>query len=129
MDSNVQKIGPTDPRRRFGNRGEDLAAVFLMSRGFKILQRNWSCRLGEIDLIAEKNGVVHFVEVKTRRSKTYGHPEEAITRGKLRHFERAIECYLAGLRVPLTSYQADALAILALPGTPAEYHYIENVFG
>jgi putative endonuclease len=127
MASNVQKVEPSDPRRRFGNRGEDLAAVFLMARGFRILARNWSCRLGEIDVIAEKDGVTHFVEVKTRRSQAYGNPEEAITRNKIQHLARAIQVYLQTSRTPPRDYQMDALAILAVPGEAPEYHFIENV--
>ncbi|MBU1907641.1 YraN family protein [Patescibacteria group bacterium] len=116
-----------DRRRRFGNRGEDLAAVFFISKGFEIVARNWNCRAGEIDLICEKRGVTHFVEVKTRRSLTYGNPEEAITPTKLQHLRRAIEAYLAYSRRPPTRYQIDALAILAESGKPPEFHYIENV--
>ncbi len=113
-----------DPRRRFGDCGEDLAAAFFMARGFRIIGRNWSCRLGEIDLVCEKNGVIHFIEVKTRRTGTYGYPEEAITPAKLLHFSRAIESYL--LQHPATAYQAGALAITISHGTP-EYHYVEQI--
>ncbi len=127
MVAESKNVNSLDPRRRFGNRGEDLAAVFLMSRGFKILARNWSCRLGEIDVIAEKNGVVHFVEVKTRRSNAYGNPEEAITRQKRLHLRRTVETYLAQSRVSLRAFQVDALAILAMPGASPEYTYIENI--
>jgi putative endonuclease len=126
--SEVKKMSEaTDPRRRFGDRGENLAAVFFTSKGFRVLERNWRCRLGEIDLILEHNGMIHFVEVKTRRTETYGHPEESITRTKLSHFSKAIEVYLQASKVPISRYQADALAILKLPGKPAEFHYIESV--
>jgi len=116
----------TDPRRRFGDRGEDLAAAFFTLRGFRVICRNWSCRMGEIDLICEKDGIVHFVEIKTRRSTTYGHPEEAITRTKLEHFRRAIETYLRSAQPAPREYQADALAITVTDGKP-EFHYIENI--
>jgi putative endonuclease len=128
MAAESKNVDSLDPRRRFGNRGEDLAAVFLMSRGFKILARNWSCRLGEIDVIAEKNGVVHFVEVKTRRTRAYGNPEESITPRKLLHLRRTVEVYLAQSRATIRDYQLDALAILTLPGEAPEFHYIENMF-
>jgi putative endonuclease len=116
-----------DPRRRFGNRGEDLAAVFFISKGFRVVARNWSCRVGEIDLICERDGVTHFVEVKTRKTTEYGNPEDAITRTKLLHLRRAIESYLLSSRTPPKRYQADALAILEEPGKPPEFHYVENV--
>lgn len=98
-----------------------------MSRGFRILERNWSCRLGEIDLICEKGGVVHFVEVKTRKTTEYGNPEEAITPTKVRHLRRAIELYLMISKTPPRDYQADALAIMLAAGKPPEYYYIENI--
>src|SRR5690349_25006847 len=110
MASENQQIEASDPRRRFGDSGEDLAAVFLMARGFKILQRNWSCRLGEIDLIASKGDVVHFVEVKTRRTRMFGNPEDSITRKKLLHLRRTVDVYLSQARVMPRDYQMDALA-------------------
>jgi len=118
---------PADPRRRFGNRGEDYAADFFILQGFKIVVRNWSCRLGEIDLIAERDGVVHFVEVKTRRTATYGYPEEAITPTKLRHLNRAIEEYLRASPRQPREYQADALAITLLPGQKPQFHLVEHI--
>lgn len=116
-----------DPRRRFGNRGEDLAAVFFMSKGFRITARNWSCRAGEIDLICERGGVTHFVEVKTRRTAAYGNPEEAVTTAKLRHLRNAVECYLRASAAPPVRYQVDVLAITSVPGSPPAFHYVENV--
>lgn len=115
-----------DPRRRFGDRGEDLAAAFFIARGFRVIGRNWSCRLGEIDLIVERNGTTHFVEVKTRRTMTYGHPEEAITRTKLEHLRRAVEMYLRSVQPSPTKYQADALAITITDGKP-DFHYVEQI--
>ncbi|MEO5928132.1 MAG: YraN family protein [Patescibacteria group bacterium] len=127
MAPESQQVEASDPRRRFGDSGEDLAVVFLMSRGFTILQRNWSCRLGEIDVIAEKEGVVHFVEVKTRRTRMFGNPEDSITRKKLLHMRRTIDVYLAQARIQPREYQMDALAILVLPGEKPEYHFIEQI--
>jgi len=125
MDPQTQQMNP-DPRRRFGNRGEDLAAVFFMSKGFRIVARNWSCRAGEIDLICERDGVAHFVEVKTRKSTEYGNPEEAVTPAKLRHLRRAVESYLQSASAPPVRYQVDVLAITTVPGAPPAFHYVEN---
>ncbi len=116
-----------DKRRVFGNRGEDLAASFFVSRGFRVVARNWSCRLGEIDLIAEKEGKLHFVEIKTRHSLDFGYPEEAITPTKLKHLARAIETYLRDKAVEDVEYQVDALAILVLPGERPNLRLIENI--
>lgn len=72
--------------------------------------------------------MLHFVEVKTRRTATYGYPEEAITRRKLEHLRRSIEVYLQSMRVQPGGYQADALAITLLPGSKPEFHYIECIY-
>jgi putative endonuclease len=117
----------TDPRRRFGNHGEDLAVVFFMQKGFRIIERNWLCRLGEIDLILEKEGVVHFVEVKTRKNLAFGYPEAAITGKKLRHLARAIEVYISRSGFRITKYQADALAIVLGEGIEPQFQYIEHI--
>ncbi len=114
-------------RRLFGDAGEELAESFFLKRGFTIVERNWNHRLGEIDLIAEKNGVTHFVEVKARRTLEFGYPEESITSKKLRHLARVIEVYLNQLPRPPRDYQADALAITILEGRDPEYHYVEYI--
>ncbi len=69
-------------RRTAGSRGESLAAGWLRARGFRIIESNYRCRLGEIDLIAEDGGTVVFVEVKSKRGGRFGAPEEMVTHGK-----------------------------------------------
>jgi len=117
----------TDPRKQTGKIGEDLAATFLETRGFRLISKNWSCRLGEIDLIVERNGELRFVEVKTRHSTQFGYPEEAITPTKLEHLRRAIELYLRTVQNPPERYQADAISILAKPGQKPEIRWIEGI--
>ena len=127
MEINPRTSDAKDPRRRFGDRGEDFAADFFTAQGFRLVARNWSCRLGEIDLIVARDGVVRFVEVKTRRTTTYGNPEEAITQSKLKHLARAIEAYLRACTSPPEDYQADALAITLLPGQSPQFHWVEHI--
>ncbi len=81
-------------RKQTGERGEELAARLLWKKGFRIIERNYRCDVGEIDLIAEDRGTVVFVEVKTRRSLASGAPEEAVDREKRRRILRAAEWYL-----------------------------------
>ena len=114
-------------RRLFGDSGEALAVAYFLARGFAVVMRNWSCPLGEIDLVIEKEGTTHFVEVKTRRSLEFGYPEESITPTKLRKLARTIEMYLNYAQHSPKSYQADALAITILPNTEPEYHYVEHI--
>ncbi|MCR4278513.1 MAG: YraN family protein [bacterium] len=118
-----------DQRKEFGRHGEDRATAFFISHGFQVVDRNWSCRYGEIDLICEKDGVIHFIEVKTRRSRQYGNPEESITEGKLGRLRRAVESYVYVTQLDWSRVCIDALAILAEPGKTPEYHYIEDIFG
>lgn len=70
---------PVAPRRRLGNWGEGVAAVQLEAKGYAIVARNWRCAVGEIDLVARDGETLVFVEVKTRRGRAYGAPEEALT--------------------------------------------------
>ncbi len=77
-----------------GSRGEDRAAAYLNRQGYRILERNYRGKTGEIDIIAEKDGTLHFVEVKTRTSEDLGEPLEAIDRRKLGHILRTAEMYL-----------------------------------
>jgi len=74
--------------------GEDIAARFLKKRGYRILERNYRCRMGEIDIIAMKGGVLFFVEVKTRRDTHRGHPLESITLRKQRQVIKISEFFL-----------------------------------
>ncbi|NLD27439.1 MAG: YraN family protein [Myxococcales bacterium] len=80
--------------RVFGNYGEDLAAEFLSSRGFKIIGRNLSYGPGELDIVAQKGDELHFIEVKTRFSDDFVSPLDAITDKKQRKMLLASECFL-----------------------------------
>lgn len=82
-----------------GKCGENFAAEVLESQGYSILERNFRCRLGEIDLIAEKNGELCFVEVKTRNSDAFGRPSEAVTRDKQKRIKRTAAFYMQSCRM------------------------------
>lgn len=116
-----------DARKQFGFSGEEMAARFLESKGFKILDRNWNHRLGEIDLIAERAGQIRFVEVKMRRSLSCGYPEASITGKKLRHLARVIECWLEKRHPMPMNYQVDAISITWLPSCTPEFCWIEGI--
>lgn len=70
-------------RQRVGQQGEEIAANYLQQQGYQILNRNYHSRFGEVDLVAEKDDVVVFVEVKARTSVSFGLPEESVTAEKL----------------------------------------------
>jgi putative endonuclease len=71
-----------DDRRGLGQRGEDLAARHLTAKGYEIVARNWRCEVGEVDLVVKDGGCLALVEVRTRRGRSMGSPEESITAAK-----------------------------------------------
>lgn len=85
-----------DPRRAFGAAGEDAAARWYTERGWTVLARNWrGGRHGEIDLIVARDRTLVFSEVKTRRSRAYGHPAEAVTPDKQARIRRLAAMWMA----------------------------------
>ncbi|MFB2582234.1 YraN family protein [Herbiconiux sp. P15] len=78
-----------------GRRGEGIAAEHLANAGFRIVERNWRCPVGEIDIVARDGPELVVVEVKTRSSVAYGHPFEAITPAKLKRLHLLAAAYLA----------------------------------
>src|SRR5512134_2500280 len=82
-------------RQRLGRWGENLAAVHLQAGGLTIVERNWRCAGGEIDLVVRDGETVVFVEVKTRRGRDFGAPEEALTPHKAQKLMQLGEQYMA----------------------------------
>jgi putative endonuclease len=83
-----------EPRHAVGKAGEEAAVQYLRQHGYHILERNYRCRFGEIDLIARDGSMLAFVEVKTRRSQKYGPAAAAVTLQKQRHLIKASQAYL-----------------------------------
>ncbi len=81
--------------RAIGAYGEQLAADFLLRNGFEVIARNFYVRGAELDIVAQKNGVVYFIEVKTRTSGAYGAPESSIHYYKQRHIQYAARIFIA----------------------------------
>jgi len=77
-----------------GKEGEDIATEFLSKKGYKILERNFNTKQGEIDIIAKEKEEYVFIEVKTRRNKEYGEPIDAIDKNKIKHLKKTISYYL-----------------------------------
>jgi putative endonuclease len=95
-----------------GRRGEELAAVYLKAQGMRVVDRNWRCSEGEIDIVALDGDTLVIAEVKTRRSLAYGHPFEAVGVGKLARLHRlgSAWCRDHELRMPLR--RVDVIAVL-----------------
>lgn len=84
--------------KELGNRGEDIAADFLTERGFRIIERNFRGVGGEVDIIAQRDGDIHFIEVKARTSGCMGAPLESITQKKRHRIRKAAELWLVKSR-------------------------------
>lgn len=84
-----------DARRRLGMSGEAAVGDWYEARGYRVLDRNWRCREGELDLVAGRPGLVVFCEVKTRRGDAYGTPAEAVTVAKQRRLRLLAARWLA----------------------------------
>jgi len=108
--------------------GEELAREHLRKQKYNIVDHNFRCPLGEIDIIARKNSAFHFIEVKFRRTVDYGLPQEAVTRRKQRRIRNAAIVWLKRRHLPLDSeIHFDVLAITEQAGN-TKYEHIEDAF-
>jgi putative endonuclease len=116
--------------RRVGAWGENLATNYLIDKGYEILARNVRTEAGEIDLIARKDGLLVFVEVKTRQGKQFGPPEEAITPVKQQRMADSAELWLAAHPEETGDWQLDVIAIYQPPGNAQpEILHLEGELG
>lgn len=117
-------------RSRFGAAGEDLAAMYLKRKGYRILERNARTRVGELDLVCQIGRTLVFVEVKTRTSVAFGHPEESITHAKQQHLVRAAHAYVSGhTAFRTTPFRIDVVAITMRPSADPEILHMPNAVG
>jgi len=100
-------------RRAHGRFGEDRAAAWYEANGYAVLARNWRTREGELDLIARKDGVVVFCEVKARASNAFGAPVEAVTRAKQRQVRHMAVAFLADQNLRADELRFDVVSVLA----------------
>ena len=107
--------------REIGMQGEELVAQVLLARGYKILARNYRTRGGEIDIIARREGVIHFIEVKTRTRGTedYGRPSEAVNGEKQRRIRSAAQYYFM---------RHEQTVACSMDVAEVEVHLLENSF-
>lgn len=107
-------------KRQFGNSGEDLACRYLEKNGYQILERNKHySRFCEIDIIAKLRNKVVFVEVKTRKTDSFGSPLEAITKTKFNHIKTGALSYVSENKVK--DYQIDVIGITLSPELKIEH--------
>lgn len=109
-------------KRRLGFFGENKAAKYLKRNGYKILERNFRCSFGEVDIIAKKGDVTAFIEVKTRTSDDYGAPNEAVDGRRRQRYKNCVRYYFANREIDCT-VRFDIIEV-----TKAGINHIENAF-
>ena len=114
-------------RRHTGETGEALAVRSLKKNGYKIIEQNYRCKLGEIDIIARDGRVLTFIEVKARRTSDFGGPKWAVTPQKQRKLSMLALKYLKETEQMGKKARFDVVAIRLLPGDP-DIEIIKNAF-
>jgi putative endonuclease len=117
-------------RRETGARGEKLAAGHLKKRGYRIVETNYRCRDGEIDIVARKKDCMVFVEVRTKTTSEFGMPEESVTPAKQARMRRAAIRYVQAHRGLPEAWRIDFVAVeLDRTGKATRIEVIENAVG
>jgi len=121
---------PPDRRRATGREAEEAAARHLLDRGYDLVERNWRCRAGEIDLIANDGSVLVFVEVRSRRNPSrYGTAVEAVTPRKQAQVRSVAQIYLSVRKVTACPIRFDVVAItFDGQGAVSELRHLEGAF-
>ncbi len=102
----------TRARQALGAAGEDLAAAWYEARGYRVLDRNWRCRQGELDLVLHQGSTIVFCEVKARSSLAFGSPLEAVTPVKCRRIRRLAAAWLDQADTGAAELRFDVAAVL-----------------
>ncbi len=121
--------GPADGGRGVvDRRGEEIAAERLSTRGYRVIDRNYRTREGEVDLIAWDGPVLTFIDVKARRGRAYGLPEVSITATKSERLIKVAYTYMQAMETPPEDWRIDVVAIeFGVGGTVRRFEIIEGV--
>lgn len=117
-----------DLRKQTGRRGEDMAASFLIGKGYQIIERNWRCPTGELDLVAQDHNILVFVEVRTRNGSRFGLAEESITPAKQARLVELAQLYVQEKDLTTSQWRIDVVAVRLGRGLP-QINHIENAVG
>jgi putative endonuclease len=121
--------GITHPKNQvLGKQGEALAVHYLQQRKYTIIEQNFRCKCGELDIIAREGKVIVFIEVKTRKNLSYGPPQLAVTTFKQRQISKAALFYLAQKKMQGTNARFDVIAILLGYNEVPQIEHIINAF-
>jgi len=114
-------------KKEIGRKGEELALRFLKKRGYQIIERNYVCKMGEMDIIARDRDILVFVEVKTRTSTTFGPPQLAVNPKKQSQMSKVALYFLKEKKLEDVKARFDVVAIL-LGQKGAEIELIQDAF-
>lgn len=114
--------------KELGRRGEELAAQYLTAHGCSIVQKNYRCPMGEIDIIARRGELVIFVEVKTRRSGRFGRPGSAVDFFKQQKIIRSASWYIRQKGLEDSRFRFDVLEVMRIPGGQISVNHIKGAF-
>jgi putative endonuclease len=121
----------TESRQQVGRRGEDLACAELVRQGMEVVDRNWRCRQGEIDIVAAEPGergvTLVFCEVKCRTGTGFGHPLEAITFAKMRTLRQLAAMWLRQHPMAAARIRVDAIGVVMVPGREPSLTHVKAV--
>ena len=117
-----------DPRRRLGVAGEDAVAQWYEAAGYDVLDRNWRCRDGELDLVVIRDDTLVFCEVKTRASTRFGAPFEAVTATKQRRLRNLALRWLADHATHRRKLRFDVASVTRTPTDELAIEVLEGAF-
>ncbi len=115
-------------KKELGRYGEQRAVQYLQENGYKIISRNYYSRYGELDIVCQKQREIIFVEVKTRKTKLYGSPEESITYKKMQSMKKAALQYLHDYPAAFRGLRFDVISIFIDHQGKEDINHIENAF-
>ena len=110
-----------------GDLGENVACKYLQKNKYKIIEKNFRCKFGEIDIIAKKNKELIFIEIKTRKSITYGLPVEAITHIKQKHMYKTAQYFLYINKLENICTRFDAIEIYKIDEKNIKINHIKDI--
>jgi putative endonuclease len=113
--------------RTVGDYGEQVACAHLTDAGLEVLERNWRCDQGELDIVARDGDTLVFCEVKTRRSNRFGSPVEAVTRAKAARLRRLALCWVREHDILARSLRIDVIAVRVACSGPARVGHLRGV--
>ena len=116
-----------DITKQIGKMGENLTCQYLQSKGYKIIDRNFHYRYGEIDIIAKRNNELIFVEVKTRTNCNFGKPAEAVNNIKKKHIYKTAKYYIYSTGKQESQIRFDVVEVFIQDGK-IKFNHIEQIF-